>query len=309
MSMPPIYDARDPSFSRLVFGNSQLERLWTGARWAEGPVYHPAGKFLLFSDIPNDRVMRYDETDGSVSVFESPCLNSNGHYLDQQGRILRCEHRGRAVSRIGHDGVREVLADSFDGKRLNSPNDVCVHPDGAIWFSDPSYGIDTDYEGDAAESQIGAAHVYRIPPQGGPARAMVTDMVRPNGLAFSPDGRTLYVVDTGITHVLDCRPKIRAYPVPATASRLGEGADFAYCDNGMFDGIRCDTEGRIWAAAGDGVHCYRSDGMLLGKILVPEVCANLCFGGVKRNRMFICGTTSLYAIYVNARGLDLIRRG
>lgn len=304
------YEFHDPAFRRIAFGNARLERLWTGARWAEGPVYHPAGKFLLFSDIPNDRVLRYDETDGSVSTFEQPARNANGHFLDREGRVLRCEHRGRCVSRIGHDGARTVVCDRFEGRRLNSPNDVTVHPDGGIWFSDPTYGIDHDYEGDAAESELGASRVYRTAPAGaagteGQAQAMVTDMLRPNGLAFSPDARRLYVSETGVSHDPECAPRLRAYPVAESGDGLGAGSDFAPCDAGVYDGLRCDSEGRVWAAAGDGVHCYSPDGRLLGKVLVPEACANVCFGGPKRNRLFICATASLYAIFVNARGMSL----
>lgn len=312
------YEFHDPAFRRIAFGNARLEMLWTGGRWTEGPVYHPAGKFLLFSDIPNDRVLRYDETDGSVSVFEQPARNANGHFLDREGRVLRCEHRGRCVSRIEHDGARTVVCDRFEGRRLNSPNDVTVHPDGGIWFSDPTYGIDHDYEGDAAEPELGACRVYRAAPAGaagegeagsagaaGPAQAMVTDMLRPNGLAFSPDARRLYVSETGVSHDPECAPRLRVYPVAESGDALGAGADFAPCDAGVYDGLRCDTEGRVWAAAGDGVHCLSPDGRLLGKVLAPEACANVCFGGPKRNRLFICGTESLYAIFVNARGMGL----
>ncbi len=295
-------ETRDPRFHRLIHGNAGLDKLWSGGRWAEGPAYFPAGKYLVWSDIPNDRLMRWDETSGHVSVFEQPCRNQNGHTVDREGRLLACEHRGRCVSRIEFDGSRTVLADSFDGKRLNSPNDVVVKSDGSIWFTDPSYGIDSDYEGDAAPSEIGASNVYRIDPASGAVTLVVDDMVKPNGLAFSPDEAILYVADTGRTHDPDCTPKIRAYPVAGNGTSLGDGADFVTCDTGLFDGFRVDTDGNIWSSAGDGVHCFASDGTLIGKILIPEVVANVEFGGRKRNRLFICATTSLFALYVNARG-------
>lgn len=296
-----LYDIRDARFARLILPNERLDLLWTGGRWCEGPAYFPAGRYLVWSDIPNDRVMRWDETDGSTSVFLQPCLNHNGHTTDARGRLVSCEHRGRAVSRVEHDGSRRVLADRFDGKRFNSPNDVVVKSDGTVWFSDPTYGIDSDYEGDAAPSELGANCVYRIAADGTLSR-VVDDLVQPNGLAFSPDERLLYVADTGRTHVPDCTPKIRAYPVGADGASLGPGRDFAICDSGLFDGFRVDTAGNVWSSAGDGVHCFSPEGELLGKILVPEVVANLCFFGPKRNRLAICATTSVYSIYVRARG-------
>ena len=187
--LTPTFEVLDPRFARYAPGNVHLEKLASGCRWSEGPVYVPAGRYLLWSDIPNDRVMRWDETDGSVSVFEQPARNPNGHTLDQQGRVLTCEHRGRCVSRREHDGSRTVLASHWNGKRLNSPNDLVVKSDDSIWFTDPTYGIDSDYEGDAAESEIGASWVYRIDPHSGEVQPVVQDMVRPNGLAFSPDER------------------------------------------------------------------------------------------------------------------------
>jgi gluconolactonase len=292
-----ILDAR---FAPLVIGHAKLERLWTGGRWLEGPAWFPAGRYLVWSDIPNDRLLRWDETDGSVSVFRQPCNNENGHAVDRQGRLVSCEHRGRCVSRTEHDGTRRVIADRWRGRRLNSPNDVTVAPDGALWFTDPTYGIDSDYEGDAAPSEIGAAHVYRVHPDAGEVAAMVTDMLRPNGLCFSPDGRVLYVAETGRTHDPACPAEIRAYDLDGT--RPGNGRHFAACDVGLFDGLRCDVLGHVWAAAGDGVRCHAPDGTLIGRIRVPEMAANLCFGGAKRNRLFITAHTSLYAIYVNIRG-------
>ena len=300
-STPHLYQIDDDRFAGLIHSNARLETLWTGGRWTEGPVYFAAGKYLVWSDIPNDRIIRWDETDGSVSVFEHPCRHQNGHTIDPQGRLVSCEHGGRAVSRIEHDGSRSVLADRFDGRKLNSPNDVVVKSDGSIWFSDPTYGIDSDYEGHAAPSEIGASQVYRIATDG-TVSVVVSDLVQPNGLAFSPDEGFLYVADTGRTHVADCAPKIRRYPVAADGASLGPGTDFVLSDCGLFDGLRVDVSGNIWSSAGDGVHCFSPDGDLLGKILVPEVVSNVCFFGANRNRLAICATTSVYSIYVRTRG-------
>ncbi len=302
--MSEIYDVRKPEFMKLVLSNARLERLWTGGRWCEGPAYSPAGKYLLWSDIPNNRVMRWNETDGSVSTFLQPANNQNGHTVDAQGRLISCEHAGRCISRIGFDGNREVLTERFEGRRFNSPNDVVVKSDGSIWFSDPTYGIDSDYEGDAAPSEIGAQNVYRLGTDGS-LSVVVSDLLQPNGLAFSPDEKLLYVADTGRTHDPDCAPKIRAYPLSADGHSVGPGQDFALSENGLFDGFRVDTNGNIWSSAGDGIHCFSPTGELLGKILVPEVVANLCFIGPKRNRLAICATTSIYSIFVNARGVGL----
>ncbi len=298
--MPDFAEVLDDRFHRLLHGSARIDQLWTGGRWCEGPVYVPAGRYLVWSDIPNDRLMRWDETDGSVSVYERPCRNQNGHTLDAQGRIVACEHRGRCVSRIEPDGSRTVLADRFEGSRLNSPNDVVVKSDGSIWFTDPTYGIDSDYEGDRTESEIGASNVYRIDPETRTVTLVIDDLVKPNGIAFSPDESLLYVSDTGRSHRPDCEPTIRAYPV--AVDHVHDGHDFATCDSGVFDGFRVDTMGNVWSSAGDGVHVFAPDGTLLGKILIPEAVANVEFGGPKRNRLFICATTSLYALYVNARG-------
>jgi len=303
MALDEAFEVIDKRFHRYVIHNAHIDHLWTGARWTEGPVYVPAGRFLLFSDIPNDRTLRYDETTGTVATFDQPAWNANGHTLDLEGRMVACEHRGRAVTRIGHDGRREILADRFEGKRLNSPNDAVVHSDGAVWFTDPTYGIDSEYEGDKADSEIGASNVYRIDPATGTVTAVITDMVRPNGLAFSPDERILYVADTGISHVgRACPPDIRAYPVAADGAAVEGGhTTFATCTNGVFDGFRADAAGNVWASAGDGAHCYAPDGTLIGKIRLPEVVANVEFGGPKRNRLYICATTSLFAVYLNTQ--------
>lgn len=297
------FDIMDPRFARYALGNVHLERLATGCRWSEGPVYLPAGRYLLWSDIPNNRVMRWDETDGSVSVFQSPSANANGHTLDRQGRVISCEHSGRCVSRIEHDGSRTVLASHFKGRRLNSPNDVVVKSDDSIWFTDPTYGIDSDYEGDAAPSEIGASQVYRIDAHTGQVDAVIENMEKPNGLAFSPDEKYLYVVDTGVSHRPDGPRDVRRYALSSDARSVqGPGQLLASASVGLFDGLRVDVDGNLWLGAGDGVHCLDPQGQLIGKIRVPEVVANVCFGGPRRNRLFICGTQSLYSIYVRTSG-------
>ncbi|CCD90596.1 putative gluconolactonase (gnl) [Bradyrhizobium sp. ORS 375] len=297
------YDIRDPRFKALIIGHARLEKLWTGCRWAEGPVYVPAAKSLLWSDIPNDRLMRFDETDGSVSVFESPCGYHNGHTRDALGRVIACEHGGRRISRLEHDGSWTGLIDRFEGKRFNSPNDAVVKSDGTIWFSDPTYGIDSAYEGHAAQSEIGASNVYRFDPASGAVAAVVTDMVKPNGLAFSPDERLLYVADTGATHVPDLPAVIRVYDVAASGSTVDNGRVFATSPAGFFDGFRVDRGGNIWTSTGDAVAIYAPDGSLIGRIPVPEIVSNVTFGGPKRNRLYITAQTSLYAIFVNAHGI------
>jgi gluconolactonase len=301
MSVTRDFEILDDRFRRYALANVHMETLHVGCRWAEGPAYFPAGRYLVWSDIPNDRVLRWDETSGVVSEFLKPARNHNGHSIDREGHLVCCEHRGRCVSRIEHDGRRTVLADRWEGKRLNSPNDVVVARDGTIWFTDPTYGIDSEYEGDRGESEIGASHVYRLDPQSGALEAVATDFVKPNGLAFSPDESKLYVADTGATHIPDGPRHIRVFTV-GEGGRLSGGDVFATCASGLFDGFRVDTEGNIWTSAGDGVHCITPDGDLIGKIRVDETVANVEFGGPKRNRLFICATTSLRAVYVNAQG-------
>jgi gluconolactonase len=293
-----VVDAR---FRKLALPYIHVEKLHTGCRWAEGPAWFAAGRYLVWSDIPNDRMLRWDETDGSVSVFRQPSMNSNGHTVDRQGRLVSCEHRSRSVTRTEHDGSRTVLASLVEGKRFNSPNDVIVKSDGSVWFSDPSYGIDSDYEGDAAVSEIGAQRVYRVDPESGEVSVVASDFVQPNGLAFSPDESLLYIVDTGVTHRVDGPHHVRSFRV-GTNGALSGGEVFAICPVGVYDGLRVDVHGNLWLSAGDGVHCHAPDGALLGKVLIPESVANLCFGGAKYNRMFICATTSLYAVYLNTRG-------
>ena len=301
--MNDCFEIIDPRFKGLVLPNVHLEKLYTGCRWSEGPAWFAAGRYLIWSDIPNDRVMRWDETDGSVSIFRQPAMNSNGHVVDCEGRLVSCEHRGRCVSRIEHDGSRSVLADHYAGMRFNSPNDVVVKSDGSVWFSDPSYGIDSDYEGDAAHSEIGSNNVYRLDPETGCLEIVASNFVQPNGLAFSPDESILYISDTGITHQDNGPHHIKRFDVSTDGKSLRDGIVFATSTSGFFDGFRVDVRGNLWTSAGDGVHCYASDGTLLGKILVPETVANVCFGGAKLNRLFICGTTSMYSVFVNTRGV------
>jgi len=290
------FEVHDERFEKLVLPNVHVETLFSDGRWLEGPVYVPAGRYLLFSDIPNDRVLRWDETDGSVSTFLSPSRNANGHTLDREGRVVACEHLSRSVTRTEHDGSLTVIADRFQGKRLNSPNDVVVAADGAVWFTDPTYGIANDYEGERAESEIGSHNVYRVAPSGD-VRAVLTDFVQPNGLAFSSSGAVLYVVDSG------SKPgRIVAFDVVDGAG-LARPRLVSECPCGVYDGLRIDRHGNIWAAAGDGVHCLAPDGRLLGKILLPEVAANVCFGGRHANRLFICATRSLHAVYLDTRGV------
>lgn len=294
------FESLDDRFRRLFVGTAQLDRLYTGCRWAEGPAYFPAARSLVWSDIPNDRMLRLDECNGSVSVFRHPAGHSNGNTVDRQGRLVTCEHGGRRVSRTDIDGRVITLADRYDGKRLNSPNDVVVQSNGDIWFTDPTYGIDSDYEGHQAESEQGANRVYRLDASG-KLSVMADDFVQPNGLAFSPDEKLLYIVDTGRSHLPDGPAHIRRFAVGEKGALVDKGL-FADCTAGFFDGLRLDTQGRIWTSAGDGVHCYDPDGSLIGKILVPEVVANVCFGGPKRNYLYICGTTSLYGVRLPVNG-------
>jgi gluconolactonase len=292
-AIPTQFEMLDERFSDYG-GDKWIQRLHTGCRWAEGPAYFAAGRYLVFSDIPNDRILRFDETTGAVGVFRAPAGYTNGHTVDAQGRLVSCEHGNRRVTRTEHDGTITVLADRYDGKRFNSPNDVVVHSDGSIWFTDPAYGIDSDYEGHKAPSEIGACHVYRVTPDTGEVRICADDFNRPNGLAFSSDERQLFIGDTRRKH-------IRRFDV-AEDGTLSDGSVFATCDAGTFDGIRLDDAGRIWAAAHDGLHCLDPDGTLLGKLHIPEIVSNFTFGGAKRNDLYITATSSLYALRVKFRG-------
>jgi gluconolactonase len=279
-------------------GDYVVERLHTGVRKSEGPVWFPAGRYLVFSDIPNDRLMRWDETTGAVGVFRESSGYANGNTIDRQGRLITCEQGNRRVTRTEHDGSITVIADRYDGKRLNSPNDVVVRADGSIWFTDPAYGIDGDYEGNKAESEIGACHVYRADPVTGDVRIVADDFNRPNGLAFSADERRLFIADTRQEP-----SHIRVFDAQDDGSLTG-GEIYAECDFGRFDGLRLDDGGRVWAAAWDGVHCFAPDGDLIGKLILPESVSNLTFGGPKRNHLYITAGASLYALRVTFNGVE-----
>ena len=300
------FEVIDPRFNACVVGHARVERLWTGARWCEGPAWFPAGRYLVWSDIPNNRMMRYDETDGSVSVFRQPSNNSNGNTVDRQGRLVTCEHHARRVTRTEADGRITVLADKFDGKRFNSPNDVVVKSDGSIWFTDPAYGIDIDYEGEKSAMEQDGCHIYRIDGMTRSVTRVADDFVRPNGLAFSPDEKFLYIADTGVTHKENGPKHIRRFELSPGGNSIANSKLFATCTAGLFDGFRLDTDGRIWSSAADGVHCYLADGTLIGKIKIPELVANVAWGGAKHNRLFICGTTSLYSAYLAVNGVAQI---
>jgi gluconolactonase len=285
-----VFETLDERFLACVKSTARLDRLYDSCRWAEGPAYFPAHRTLVWSDIPNDRMLRYDEVSGEVGHFRRPAGYTNGHTVDRQGRLVSCEHGRRRVTRTEHDGSITVLADGYEGKRLNSPNDVVVARDGTVFFSDPAYGIDGWYEGYAAEPELDGCYVFRVEPDGA-IRLLADDFDRPNGLALSLDERRLYVSDTGAPR------HMRVLDLESGASR-----EFAKCTVGGFDGFRLDEAGRIWTSAGDGVHVFDPDGTLLGKVLVPETVANVAWGGAKGNRLYICATTSLYAVLLPVRG-------
>jgi gluconolactonase len=288
------FEVLDARFESCFAGHVRVERLWSGARWLEGPAWFAAGRYLVVSDIPNNRMLRWDETDGSVSVFRAPSSNSNGNTVDREGRLVTCEHLTRRVTRTEPDGSITILADHFEGRRFNSPNDAVVKSDGSIWFTDPSYGIMSDYEGDKAVPEMDGCHVYRIAPDGRAVTRMTSDFDKPNGLAFSPDERQLYIVDSGTPR------HIRRFDV-APDGTLGGGEVFAA--SAGLDGFRLDRDGRVWTSAAGGVNCYDPDGTLIGRIRIPEIVSNVTFGGPKRNRLFICGTTSIYSAFLTVTGV------
>jgi gluconolactonase len=304
----------DPRFAKIKLVNSPIKRLHTGMLWAEGPAWNGVGRYLIWSDIPNDIQLRWIEDDGHISVIRHPAGNSNGNTFDREGRQISCEHGNRRVVRYEYDGKTTILADRVEGKPLNAPNDPVVHPDGGIWFTDPGYGALGDYEGNKGTLEIKEA-VYRIDPSSGKLAKVTDELFKPNGLCFSPDYKTLYIADTGASHYPTAPRNIRAYDV-VDGARLARGREFVSMKlampageySGFADGIRADSEGNVYAAAGwvgpgyDGVHVFAPDGVRIGQILLPEICANVCFGGPKRNRLFMAASQSLYAVYLDTRG-------
>jgi gluconolactonase len=304
-------------FDKYKIGNTPIQRLHTGMLWAEGPAWNGVGKYLMWSDIPNNVQWRWIMDDGHVSVFRNPAHNSNGNTFDWEGRQISCEHGTRRVVRYEYNGTVTVLADKWQGKLLNAPNDVIVHPDGGIWFTDPGYGTHLHYEGNKGELYIKEA-VYRIDPKTGTMEMVTDEIFKPNGLCFSPDYKKLYVADTGASHYEKAPRNIKVWDI-VDSKKLANGREFTSMKMkvkgkevaGFADGIRADTDGNIWASAGwvgagyDGVQIFAPDGERIGQILLPEICSNVCFGGPKRNRLFMTASQSLYAVYVEAIGAHI----
>ena len=307
----------DKRFARYKIGNTPIRRLHTGMLWAEGPAWNGAGRYLVWSDIPNNVQHRWLDEDGHVSTFRNPANNSNGNTFDWEGRQISCEHGTRRVVRYEHNGAVTVLAEKWQGKPFNAPNDVVVHPDGGIWFTDPGYGTLAAYEGNKGELFIKEA-VYRIDPKSSTIEMVTDDIFKPNGLCFSPDYKKLYVVDTGASHYQQAPRNIKVWSV-VDGRKLNKGTEFTAMKLktkdgemiGTSDGIRADVDGNIWSSAGwagagyDGVHIFAPDGQRIGQILLPETCSNVCFGGVKRNRLFMTASQSLYAVYVETQGAHI----
>jgi gluconolactonase len=299
----PDSESYDKRFTFLINGTCQKELLFDGCRWAEGPVWFADGNYLVWSDIPNSRMMRWvpDGMRGSVSVFRRDSNYSNGTTRDREGRLVTCEHGGRRVTRTEADGTITVIADRYKGKRLNSPNDVVVKSDGTIWFTDPNYGIMSDYEGHKADMEQDGRYVYRFDPRDGTLAVVADDFDQPNGLAFSPDETELYIADSAVSHDASKPRHIRAFKVGADNSLKGGAARFV-CKDGIPDGFRVDTDGNIWTSSGPAIYVFAADGTVLGKINFPQNVSNLVFGGPKRNRLFVTCTHELYAMYVTANG-------
>lgn len=297
-----IYEFYEPQFRCLVRGSEKLKTLYEGCRWAEGPVWFGDARLLLWSDIPNDRILRYSPGLG-VSTFRLSAGNTNGHTRDLEGRLISCSHGNRRLERTEYDGSVTVLADNYRGKKLNSPNDVIVKSDGTIWFSDPAYGIESDYEGNRGERELTGCYVFCLDPKTGEMKIVADDFDRPNGLAFSPDETKLYIADSGYSHGSDHPRHIREFKLDADNTLTG-GEVFAEITPGLPDGLRCDERGNIWTSAGDGIHVLDPLGVMLGKIKTPKTTSNLTFGGPKRNWLFITATDSLHVLYVAANGVQ-----
>ncbi|MBR9765531.1 MAG: SMP-30/gluconolactonase/LRE family protein [Rhodobacteraceae bacterium] len=301
--MSTLYETTNPKI-RLFLGHEVPETIYSGAKWNEGPAYFPAQQALIWSDIPNGRLMRYDELTGSVGVLRQPSNHANGNTVDRLGRLVTCEHGARRVTRTEHDGSVTVLADAYGGKKLNSPNDVVVKSDGTIWFSDPTYGIDGDYFGNKAQKEQPGSYVYRYDPASGALDPVITTMIQPNGLAFSADESRIYVVDSSKTDDPSNPAEIRCFDIGADGSLTDRGT---VCEApvGVFDGFRIDEDDRMWAGTATGVSCYSSEGELLGSINLGGIVINLTFGGPKRNILYMCGATELFRVHVRARGQNL----
>jgi gluconolactonase len=300
----PLIKIIHPSFAKYCVGIGKVERIASGMRWCEGPVWFGDGRYLLWSDIPNNRIMRWDEESGAVSVFRKPSSNANGNTRDRQGRLLTCEHDTRRVTRTEHDGAITVIADHYEGKALNSPNDIVCKSDGSIWFTDPPFGVLGYYEGHVAKVEL-PTNVYRWDPRSEKLAVVAGDVNRPNGLAFSPDESKLYIIEAGSTPRV-----IRAYNVVADATRLSDLRTLITTDQSDTpDGMRVDVDGNLWCGWGmgaeglDGVAIFNPEGKLIGRINLPERCANVCFGGRHRNRLFMASSTSVYSLYVNTQGV------
>jgi gluconolactonase len=304
----------DKSFAKYKIGNTPVQRLYTGLLWSEGPAWNGVGRYLVWSDIPNDRQMRYLDDDGHVSVMRKTSNYSNGNTFDWEGRQLSCEHGARRVTRYEPGGTVTVIADKYNGKPLNAPNDIVVHPDGGIWFTDPGYGILANYEGHKGEVQLKEA-VYRVDPKTGKIDLLTDEFYKPNGICFSPDYKKVYICDTGATHNPEAPKVVKVYDVvdnrKIANGRVFFNTELAGKGSGLADGIRADRDGNIWAGMGwvgegyDGVHIFSPAGQRIGMILLPEICANVCFGGEKRNRLFMAASQSLYAVYVETQGAHI----
>jgi gluconolactonase len=296
--MTALYDIRQPQFGRLIFCNAPLQCLSTGHLWTEGPVWVPAHQCLYFSDIPNQKILRWTP-DGAVTVLSEESDFSNGQTLDREGRMVTCRHGSRSVTRTEHDGRLITLVSEFEGKPLNSPNDVVVKRDGSVWFTDPTYGIMSNYEGWRSDPEQLARNVFRLDPQSGEIFSVCDSFVQPNGLAFSPDEETLYIAESGQSHDPDVPSVVRAFDV-INGRELSLKGDFAHIKPGVPDGLRVDGQGNVWISSADSVQCFDPSGVLVGKIMIPEVVSNLAFGGPRNTHLFITATKSLYAINVNA---------